>query len=54
LEGGHDKIPHSHHHGTADPATHVMLEKIKHTMEKMHHEEPNNTYEREIVEEEEI
>lgn len=55
LEGGTDKIHHTHHHGTTDPAAHAMLEKIKHTVEKIHHEkEPENTFEREIVEEEEI
>lgn len=55
MEGGHDRISHSHKHSTADPAAHIMLEKIKHAVEKIHHdEEPNNTYEREIVEEEEI
>jgi len=32
-----------------------MLEKIKHTVEKIHHEkEPENTFEQEIAEEEEI
>jgi hypothetical protein len=31
-----------------------MIENIKHTVERIHHEkEPNNTFEREIVEEEE-
>jgi hypothetical protein len=55
LEGGADKISHSHHHGTADPAAHHLLEKIKHTVEKIHHDkEPDNTSEREIIEEEEI
>ena len=56
LEGGTDKISHNHHHhGTSDPAAHVMLEKIKHTVEKIHHDkQPENTFEREIIEEEEI
>ena len=55
MEGGGEKVSHSHHHSTADPAAHVMLEKIKHTMEKIHHDkEPDNTIEREIIEEEEI
>ena len=31
-----------------------MIEKIKHTVEKIHHDkEPDNTFEREIIEEEE-
>ena len=56
MEGGHEKISHyNHHHGTADPAAHAMLEKIKHTVEKIHHDkQPDNTIEREILEEEEI
>ena len=56
MEGGHEKISHyNHHHGTADPAAQAMLEKIKHTVEKIHHDkQPDNTIEREILEEEEI
>jgi hypothetical protein len=61
LEGGADKIPpHHHHHGyatTADPAAAVMIENIKQTVEKIHQqhdkEEPDNTFDREIIEEEE-
>jgi hypothetical protein len=57
LDGRTDNIIHHHHHGyatTADPAAAIMIENIKHTVEKIHHDkEPDNTIDREIVEEEE-
>ncbi len=55
LEGGANKIHLAHHHGGADPAAHALLEKMKSTVGKIHHDyEPENTLEREIIEEEEI
>lgn len=55
LEGGADKIHLAHHHGGADPAAHALLEKIKGTVGKIHHDkDPENTFDREIIEEEEI